>query len=101
AVIPMSDTPVRTFVRTDRGELAFQDYFVRLQCRPRVRGFRYAGAARARMPRALAALLGSDDVRAVVIAPSNPYVSIAPILRVPAIARWLAARRVPVVGVSP
>lgn len=101
AVIPMSDTPVRTFVRTDRGDLAFQDYFVRLQCRPRVRGFRFAGAARARVPRDLARLLASNGVRAVVIAPSNPYVSIAPILRVPAIARWLAARRVPVVGVSP
>jgi LPPG:FO 2-phospho-L-lactate transferase len=101
AIIPMSDTPVRTRVRTDRGELAFQDYFVRLQCRPRVRGFRFAGAPRARIPRTLRALLASGDVRAVVIAPSNPYVSIAPILRVPAIARWFSRRRVPVVAVSP
>ena len=101
ALIPMSETPVRTRVVTDRGELAFQDYFVRLRCRPRVRGFRYVGAERARIPPALAALLQGSKVHAVVIAPSNPYASIAPILAVPAIRRWLAARRVPVVAVSP
>jgi LPPG:FO 2-phospho-L-lactate transferase len=101
AVLPMSDTPVRTRVLTDRGELDFQDYFVRLRCRPRVRGFRFAGAARARVPQRLATLLASPRLRAVVVAPSNPYVSIAPILRVPAIRRWFASRRVPVVAVSP
>ncbi len=100
-ILPMSDTPVRTRVLTDRGELAFQDYFVRLRCRPRVEGFRFAGTARARVPERLAALLASSRLQAVVIAPSNPYVSIAPILRVPAIGRWFAARRVPVVAVSP
>jgi LPPG:FO 2-phospho-L-lactate transferase len=100
-VLPMSETPVRTHVLTDRGELAFQDYFVRLRCRPRVNGFRFAGAARARVPERLGALLESPKLEAVVIAPSNPYVSIAPILRVPAIRRWFAARRVPVIAVSP
>jgi LPPG:FO 2-phospho-L-lactate transferase len=101
AVLPMSDTPVRTRVLTDRGELEFQDYFVRLRCRPRVQAFRFAGVARARVPQRLATLLASPRLRAVVIAPSNPYVSIAPILRVPAIRRWFASRRVPVVAVSP
>jgi len=101
AVIPMSDTPVRTRVKTPRGELAFQDYFVRLKCKPRVLGFRFAGASRARAPKELAKLLASNRVDAVVICPSNPYVSVAPILRVPAIASWLRARRVPVVAVSP
>ncbi|MCC7082705.1 MAG: 2-phospho-L-lactate transferase [Burkholderiales bacterium] len=101
AILPMSDTPVRTRVLTDRGELAFQDYFVRLRCRPRVRGFRFAGIARAQIPARLAALLASPRLRAVVIAPSNPYVSVAPILRVPAIKRWFACRRVPVIAVSP
>ncbi|RPI45612.1 MAG: 2-phospho-L-lactate transferase, partial [Betaproteobacteria bacterium] len=66
-VIPMSDTPVRTRVRTVEGEVAFQDYFVRLRCRPRVQGFRFAGAARARVPPALAELLASRSVDAVVI----------------------------------
>ena len=101
ALLPMSDTPVRTRVRTSRGELAFQDYFVRLRCRPRVQGFRFDGMARARVPERLATLLASPRLQAVVIAPSNPYVSIAPILRVPAIRRWFASRRVPVVAVSP
>jgi LPPG:FO 2-phospho-L-lactate transferase len=101
SVLPMSETPVRTRVLTDRGPLAFQDYFVRLQCRPRVRGFRFSGVARARVPMPLAALIGSPKLQAVVIAPSNPYVSIAPILRVPAIRRWFASRRVPVIAVSP
>jgi LPPG:FO 2-phospho-L-lactate transferase len=101
AVLPMSDTPVRTQVVTDRGKLTFQDYFVRLRCRPRVRGFRFAGIDRARVPVPLADLLASSRVRAIVICPSNPYVSVAPILRVPAIRRWLASHRVPVVAVSP
>ncbi|MGH8663160.1 MAG: 2-phospho-L-lactate transferase [Burkholderiales bacterium] len=101
AILPMSDTPVRTRVRSNRGELAFQDYFVRQRCRPRVQGFRFEGVARARVPERLATLLASPRLQAVVIAPSNPYVSIAPILRVPAIRRWFASRRVPVVAVSP
>jgi LPPG:FO 2-phospho-L-lactate transferase len=100
-VLPMSDTPVRTYVVTAGGELTFQDYFVRLRCRPRVRGFRFAGIERARVPATLADLLASARVQAVVICPSNPFVSVAPILRVPAIRRWLASRRIPVVAVSP
>jgi LPPG:FO 2-phospho-L-lactate transferase len=101
ALVPMSDTPVRTRVRTDRGELSFQDYFVRRQCRPRVRGFRYAGSRSARVPPGLRRILRSNTVRAVVICPSNPYVSVAPILSVPAIRAWLARRDFPVVAVSP
>lgn len=101
-VLPMSDTPVRTRVRTARGELSFQDYFVRQRCRPRVQGFGFAGAGRARVPAALDALMRADDaVEAVIVCPSNPYVSVAPILAVPAIRRWLRARRFPVVAVSP
>ena len=55
AVIPMSETPVRTRVKTPRGELAFQDYFVRLKCKPRVLGFRFTGASIARAPAELVA----------------------------------------------
>ncbi|MCC6532185.1 MAG: 2-phospho-L-lactate transferase [Burkholderiales bacterium] len=101
AVIPMSDTPVRTRVKTAGGELAFQDYFVRLRCRPRVRGFRFAGAARARVPPPLYRLITGDAVKAIVVCPSNPYVSVAPMLHVPALRGWLRARRIPVVAVSP
>ena len=101
AVLPMSETAVRTRVRTRAGELGFQDYFVRLRCAPRVRGFRFAGARAAVLPRRLKAIIASSKVRAVVVCPSNPYVSVAPILSVPAIRAWLRARRFPVVAVSP
>jgi len=100
-VIPMSDTPVRTRVQTSRGELAFQDYFVRLRCKPRVQGFKFAGASRARVPAELAGIIANDDVEAVVVCPSNPYVSVAPIFAVPAVRRWLRHRTFPVVAVSP
>jgi LPPG:FO 2-phospho-L-lactate transferase len=101
AIVPMSDTPVRTRVRTDRSELPFQDYFVKQQCRPRVRGFRFAGSRGARVPRTLQHVMRSGAVRAAVICPSNPYVSIAPILSVPGIRAWISRRAFPVVAVSP
>ncbi len=99
-ILPMSDTPVRTIVKTKSGELDFQDYFVRLRCKPRVTGFRFAGARNARVPAALARIM-RGPVDAVVICPSNPFVSVAPIFNVPAIKQWLKARRFPVIAVSP
>lgn len=101
AVVPMSDTPVRTRVKTTRGEMPFQDYFVRLRCRPRVQGFEFEGARRARVPGMLAGILTGSAVDAVVICPSNPYVSVAPIFAVPALRRWLQRRTFPVFAVSP
>ena len=99
-ILPMSDTPVRTKVKTKSGELDFQNYFVRQRCAPRVTGFRFAGARTARVPDALARVM-RGRVDAVVICPSNPFVSIAPIFSVPAINAWLKARTFPVVAVSP
>jgi len=79
-ILPMSDSPVRTIVETDEGELAFQEYFVRRHCEPRVKGFRFDGADSAEpTPGARAAI---DSADAVIICPSNPWVSIDPILRV-------------------
>jgi LPPG:FO 2-phospho-L-lactate transferase len=100
AVVPMSDDPVRTVVLTNQSELAFQDYFVRRRCEPAVSGFRFEGASDARMPQALRAVVDSD-VEAVVVCPSNPFVSIAPMLAVPAIREWLDRRTFPVIAVSP
>ena len=100
AILPMSDTPVRTHVKTTAGEMAFQDYVVRLRCAPQVTGFRYTGARNARVPRALARIL-RGRVDAVVLCPSNPFVSIAPIFSVPAIRAWLRERDFPVIAVSP
>jgi LPPG:FO 2-phospho-L-lactate transferase len=80
AILPMSDTPVRTRVKTKSGELTFQDYFVRRRCMPRVTGFRFKGSRAACVPDALQRLMRSRRVEAVVLCPSNPFVSIAPIL---------------------
>ncbi|MGE5073993.1 MAG: 2-phospho-L-lactate transferase, partial [Anaerolineae bacterium] len=96
-VVPMSDQPVRTIVRTDEGELPFQEYFVHRHCEPCVEGFEFRGAEHAiPAPGVLEALEAAD---AVVICPSNPWVSIAPILAVPGI-RASVERR-PTVAVSP
>lgn len=100
-ILPMSDSPVRTMVKTRAGVLAFQDYFVRLRCKPRVEGFRFDGARRARVPAGLQALIESRQVHAVVVCPSNPYVSVAPMLAIAAIRRWLGTRAFPIVAVSP
>ena len=79
-VLPMSDQPVRTIVEAEEGELAFQEYFVSKRCEPRVKGFRFEGADVAKpAPGANEAL---DSADAVVFCPSNPWVSIDPILRV-------------------
>jgi len=101
-VLPMSDAAVRTKVRTDAGWLAFQDYFVRLRQAPEVHEVRFdldAGAAAT--PEVLAALAAAE---AVVVAPSNPIVSIEPILAVAGVAAALQAARLrgaAIVGVSP
>ncbi len=100
-IVPMSDDPVRTIVLTSEGRLAFQDYFVRLRCAPRVDGFAFDGAAAARPAPALASVMRRGRIAAAVVCPSNPYVSIGPILAVPGIASWLGARAFPVVAVSP
>lgn len=96
-VLPMSDQPVRTIVETDEGDLAFQEYFVHRRCEPRVRGFRFEGLARAEAsPGALEAIRSAD---AVVICPSNPWVSIDPILGVRGVRQAVKAKIT--VAVSP
>jgi LPPG:FO 2-phospho-L-lactate transferase len=100
-VLPMSDDRVRTRVLTSEGWLDFQDYFVRRRCQPAVREFTFSGAATARaQPDALAAL-NRPDLRAIVICPSNPFVSVEPILAVPGIRRAIQQSNAPVVAVTP
>lgn len=101
AIVPMSDEPVRTHVTTDEGELAFQDYFVRRKCAPAVTGFRFAGSETALVPPPLRAIFDSGAVEGVVICPSNPFVSVAPMLAVRELRDWLEGREYPVVAVSP
>jgi LPPG:FO 2-phospho-L-lactate transferase len=100
-IVPMSDDPVRTVIVTAEGELAFQRYFVGLQCRPVVRAIRFDGAAAARPSPALASALMRRDVAAVIVCPSNPYLSIDPILAVPGVRQGLAKLGAPIVAVSP
>ena len=100
-VVPMCDEPVRTMVETVDGVLPFQRYFVERRCAPRVAGFEFRGASDARPPPALRKALGSEQLEAVVICPSNPFISIDPILAVPGMRAEIAARRAPVVAVSP
>ena len=100
-ILPMSDDPVRTTVVTDQGALPFQRYFVEHRCQPVVRSLQFEGAARARPSKAVLAALSDPALRAVVICPSNPYLSIDPILAVPGLAEALAAVAAPVVAVSP
>lgn len=100
-VLPATDDRLRTRLRTDEGWLDFQDYFVRLQCRPVVRELAFDGARDARPHPDLVAALRSERLRAVVICPSNPFISIEPILAVPGMRQALAACAAPVVAVSP
>lgn len=98
-VLPMSDDPVRTVIRTAKERLAFQDYLVRRRARPRVTGVLFRGAAKAApAPGVLAAIERAD---LVVLAPSNPFVSLGPILAVPGVRRALRCARDRVVAVSP
>jgi LPPG:FO 2-phospho-L-lactate transferase len=100
-VVPMSDDPVRTRVLTDEGWLDFQEYFVRRQCQPRVRDFMFAGADTARPQPQVLASLERADLRAIILCPSNPFVSIEPILAVSGIRSALERAQAPVVAVTP
>jgi LPPG:FO 2-phospho-L-lactate transferase len=100
-LLPMSDTPVRTRLRTGEGWLDFQDYFVRLRCEPVISDLAFAGAETARPHPDFLAALAAPELRAVVLCPSNPFISIDPILAVPGVRAALRACRAPVVAVSP
>ena len=96
-IVPATDASLRTHVMTDQGLLAFQDYFVRLQCKPRVTRLEY----HQRMPASLSPAIKTDEISGVVICPSNPFLSIDPILEVDEIKLLLMQRDFPVVAVSP
>jgi LPPG:FO 2-phospho-L-lactate transferase len=100
-ILPMSDAAVRTIVQTTEGDLPFQRYFVGRRCEPVVRAIRFAGAKEAEPPAGLVPLITSPSLQAIVICPSNPYLSVDPILAVPGLAAALAARAAPVIAVSP
>ena len=96
-VLPMSDQPVRTIIQTPEGELAFQEYFVRRRTEPAMLGMRLAGLEEARASDAFLTALDAAD--GVIFCPSNPFVSIGPILALPGVRERIA--QTPAIAVSP
>ena len=96
-VMPISNDPIRTVVQTERGDLAFQHYFVRERCQPSVSGFRFDGIENATINPVIRGYL--TDCDGIIICPSNPFVSVAPVIEV---AGFLAATgHIPTIAVSP
>src|SRR5262249_37889405 len=100
-ILPMSDDTVATRVLTDEGDLDFQHYFVGRRCAPVVSAIRFVGAETARAAPGVLEAIRDEQSRAILIAPSNPFLSVDPILAVPSIRQALIDTRVPVVAVSP
>ncbi len=98
-ILPMSDDPVETYIRTPEGTIHFEEYFVQRRAQVEVLGVEFVGAERARpAPGVLEAI---RDAEAVLIAPSNPIVSVGTILAVPGVREAIASASAPVVAVSP
>jgi LPPG:FO 2-phospho-L-lactate transferase len=100
-LLPVSDDPIRTKVDTDIGILDFQRYFVQHRCEPALRGIAFEGAKTARLNPLAGAALSSPQLGAIVICPSNPYLSVDPILAVPGLRDAMTQSGVPIVAVSP
>lgn len=99
-VVPMTDGSLRTLIETDAGTMEFQRWFVGEQCRPAVRAIRFDGAGAAPSP-GFAEALARPDLAAVVLCPSNPFLSVDPILSLGRVRERLLALDVPRVAVSP
>ena len=97
----MSDDPVATHLSTSEGDLPFQRYFVERRCAPEVRAIRFEGAEHAAAAAGVIEAITDPETTAIVIAPSNPWLSVDPILAVPGIREALAEAPAPVVAVSP
>jgi LPPG:FO 2-phospho-L-lactate transferase len=98
-ILPMSNDKVPTWVYTDEGELPFQEYFVHRQCHPRVSGFLFRGVEQANPTPGVIEALKETDL--VVICPSNPWVSVGPILALPGVKQTIETSGCPVLAVSP
>src|SRR4051812_41829815 len=99
AILPMTNMPVPTILETDQGRMHLQEYFVRRKCEPRLRGIEFSGVDRAEPAPGVIECLRVAD--AIIIAPSNPLISIGPILAVPAIGATLREHQPRVIAVCP
>ena len=102
-IIPMCDQPAPTLVHTTEGVLPFQHYFVRKRCEPVLKSLEYGGENTQANPSILEAICGAEDagLTAIVICPSNPYLSVDPLLALPGVRDGLAKTKVPVIAISP
>ena len=100
-ILPMCDGPLRTVVDTDQGTLAFQEYFVREQCRPMIRSIRFQGAHAAKPSPEVLAVLADKALAGIIVCPSNPWLSVDPILAVPGLREAMRASGRPVIAISP
>jgi LPPG:FO 2-phospho-L-lactate transferase len=100
-VVPMTDDPVRTRLLTDLGWLDFQEYFVRRRCEPVVSQLHFQGAGAAKPHPAFLSALADPALEAVVICPSNPFISVEPILAIPGVREALVGCMAPIIAVSP
>ena len=100
-IVPMSDDPVMTFVNTTIGTLPFQEYFVKHRCLPEVTGLEYEGIDNAKMSSSFDQYLNDPSLQAVIICPSNPFLSVQPILLLPMVRKKLKEIMQPVIVVSP
>ena len=100
-LLPMCDDPGATSIQTAIGRLTFQDYFVRMKCEPIVQNVLYEEAARATPNAGVIDVLNQPDLDAIIICPSNPFLSIEPILAVPGISDAIAGSPAPVIAVTP
>jgi LPPG:FO 2-phospho-L-lactate transferase len=100
-VLPMTDQPVATRVLTTNGSLDFQDYFVARRAEPRITGIEFPGHESAQPTQAVRSALASPGLQAIVLCPSNPWLSMDPILSVPGMRSAVRGAGVPVVAVCP
>jgi LPPG:FO 2-phospho-L-lactate transferase len=100
-VIPMSDDKVRTRLRTEEGWLDFQEYFVHRRCEPIVHELLFQGAGAARAHPDFLAALTDPSLQAIVICPSNPFISVEPILAIPGVRQAMIDSPAPIIAVSP
>ena len=101
SVMPVTSDPVPTIISTETGDLPFQEYFVKMRCEPAVKGFTFKNADNATITTELNQWLAAPGLAAIVVCPSNPYISIDPVLAAGGFGQIAKDLDVPVIGISP
>jgi len=100
-ILPMSESPVQTMIQTEQGKLSFQEYFVKHKCVPKIENINFLESEVAELPTALEELIRGNKFTGVIICPSNPYLSVDPILSIDKIRTFLLETQIPILAVSP